>query len=142
MSILIIGPEEERLIEAAIAKARADVLPLEALARYGNVDGKPTLMLDERKPGSADLREMAYPPQQIMLGTYRAAFSFEYQPYGLCKHLSVSSRNKGKVPGLEVMIMICEAFGMSGVPLKRPGQIWTEEFEPRRMAINIVELDA
>jgi hypothetical protein len=76
-----------------------------------------------------------------MLGTYRAAISFEEQPAGILRHLSVASHAKGKVPGIEVVAMVVEAFGFSGWPLVRPGRIWLEEFEPGHMAVNVLELD-
>lgn len=120
--------------------ARANVVPLEVVERYANRDFKGALMLADRKPGATEVRNL-YEAQQIMLGTYRAAFSFCEQKIGLCRHLSVSSHMKGKVPGLEVMAMVCQAFDMTGIPLRRPGRIWTEEFEPGHMAVNIIELD-
>lgn len=153
MSVLFIGPEEEVKIQAAIECARARPMPLEVLRTIGNSDSKSRLMLAERKAGADAVREQ-YPAINVMLGTYRAAISFEQQPEGVARHLSVSSRAKDKVPGPEVMQMVCAAFGFSkklcaaiGRPeatiLKpnRPVMIWVEEFEPGRMAINIVEIE-
>lgn len=139
MSILVIGPQEEAEIAAAIKRARENPVPLDVARRYA-VKGEGVKLAD-RKPGTDEMRQI-YQPQMVMLGTYRAMFSFEEQAFGLCRHLSVSSQAKGKVPGPEVMQMVCEAFGFSGLPLQHPGKIWVEEFEPGRHAVNFVELDA
>jgi hypothetical protein len=108
-------------------------------------------MLADRKPGAKDIRRK-YPAHNVMLGTYRAAISFEHQPAGLMRHLSVSSRAEGKVPGPEVMNMVCEAFGFSKPlceafinrdvgPVSTSARIWAEEFEAGRMAINVIEVE-
>jgi hypothetical protein len=57
------------------------------------------------------------------------------------RHLSASSSNKKKVPGLEVMKMIAQEFGFSDCPPLRPGRVWLEEFEKGWRAVNIVELE-
>lgn len=138
MSILIIGPDEEKKIAAAIGAARKTPMPWNVMKDIGH-DGRPELLLRERKAGVAEART-SYPPQSVMLGTYRCSLSFEEQPAGLMRHLSVSTR-KGKVPGLEVMAMVLPAFGFSGFPLRRPGRVWTEEFEPGWFAVNVVEVE-
>lgn len=138
MSILVIGPAEEKLIAEAIEAARKNITPLDVVRAYA---AGPTslLLLGDRKVGVDEMRKR-YPPQRVMLGTYRVQFSFEEQPFGNCCHISVSTR-KGKVPGLEVMQMVLPAFGFSGIPLQRPGRVWNEEFEPGWFAINVAELE-
>lgn len=139
MSILIIGPEEENRIAAAIAVARETPVPLRILTAVANQNVGGELLLRDRKVGVGFVRER-YKPQNVMLGTYRCAISFEHQPGGLVRHLSVSTR-KGRIPGLEVMALVIPAFGFSGFPLQRPGNVWNEEFQTDWFAINVAELE-
>jgi hypothetical protein len=140
VSILLVNAAIRLEIAAALERARANPVPWEELKKVA--DGTPTdrLTLADRKPGVADVRKK-YAPQNVMLGTYRAAVSFGYQPAGLFKHLSVSSARKGKVPGPEVMAAVAEEYGFSGWPPMRPSRIWLEEFEPGWHAVNVVELE-
>lgn len=140
MSVLIIGAEEEQAIHRAVTRARAKPKPWALTKAIADGSPKALLLLGDRKVGADKVLEK-YPSQNVMLGTYRAAISFEEQPAGLFKHLSVSSHAKGKVPGPEVMKMVCKAFGFSGLPPTRPGRVWAEEFEPGHIAINIIEIE-
>jgi hypothetical protein len=156
MSVLVIGQQEETAIAAAIKRARANPVPwAEAQAFVADDRDNPTstLMLDERPPGAEHVRQK-YPPQGVKLGTYTAFISFEQQPAGLMRHLSVASQAQGKVPGPEVMHMTAEAFGFSAQlceafrtlrvakNLALPARVWVEEFKPGHMAINVVEAEA
>ena len=139
MSILIIGPAEEKLIADAVAAAKKNAVPWAVLKAVADGGPTATLLLGDRKVGVDEVRAK-YAPQNVMLGTYRCAISFEEQPAGLMRHLSISTR-KGKIPGLEVMAMVLPAFGFSGFPLERPSRVWNEEFEPGWFAVNVVELE-
>lgn len=140
MSVLFIGPEETAKIALAIAEAKKNATPWEALAAIAEGSPTPVYNLADRKPGVEAARKQ-YPAQHLMLGTYHVAISFEHQPAGLFRHLSISSQNKRMVPGLEVLLAVLEAFGFSGWPLQRPNRIWMEEFEPGWRAVNVVELE-
>ncbi len=153
MGILVIGEPEAREIAEAIERARANPVPLEVGETFAARPGTKRLMLSDRKPGTDAFRER-YQPQNVMLGTYRVAFSFEHQRGGLARHLSVSSHTAAKVPGPEVLSMVAEAFGFDPklcealaqhMPAifspSKPFALWAEEYEPGRMAINIVEID-
>ncbi len=139
MSVLILGPAEEHLIHAAVEAARKNPTPWSVIKAIADGSPRATLLLGDRKVGVDEVRAR-YKPQNVMLGTYRCAISFEEQPAGMLRHLSVSTR-KGKVPGIEVMQMVLPAFGFSGIPLTRPGRVWNEEFEPGWFAINVVEIE-
>jgi hypothetical protein len=82
------------------------------------------------------------PSQHILLpGGYRASYSVEQQPPGLCSHLSVSvfgRAKKGACPSPEAVQMIAEEFG---VPFPAD-KMWMEEFDPGEFAINLVSLYA
>jgi hypothetical protein len=153
MSTLVIGPNEEVQILVAIDRARDKPIPWEALAPVAVDTETDTMMLNDFAPGADKVLD-AYPPQNVMLGAYHAAISFEYQPTGLFRHLSVSSKAAGRVPGPEVMQMVCEAFGFSATLCKamgsptatvyspeRPVRVWVEEYSPGHMAINVVEME-
>lgn len=135
MSILIIDEAGQAAITAALERARENAIPWEKLKEGGGTYKKVVTLADRnpnfKKPES----------EHIMLGTYRASISFEHQPSGLYRHLSVSSRNAGRVPGLEVMKMVAEEFGFRNFP-PRPdeGQVWLEEFDKGHHAVNALEL--
>ena len=137
--VLLIGPSEQAEIDAALKRAIANPIPWAVMQAIAMGDDKPTLAMRERPEGTTELRKK-YPSQPVLLGTYLAAISFEHQPAGLMRHLSVSSKRRDKVPGPEVMAMVAEAFGFSGWPPHGPSRVWLEEFEPGRNAVNVVEL--
>lgn len=138
--VLIIGPAEQALIEQALVLARINAVPWERIKALVDRTDATTLLLVDRHEGVDKMRKQ-YPPQNVILGTYRVAISFEHQPVGLIRHLSVSSAHRGKVPGPQVMEMVAKAFGFTHVPPKRPGRVWMEEFEPGRMAVNVAEVE-
>jgi hypothetical protein len=132
MSVVIIGPEEQAEINRIVAEARVNFIPLEALKESALPD-KSVVTLKDRKsvPMRPDNRH-------IMLGDTMAAFSFEQQPAGMCRHLSVSVRWKGKLPHPEAVEMIAKAFGFTEFPT---GITWLEEFEPGHHAVNVVQVE-
>lgn len=140
MGVLLFGPEEKVAIADALTKARQNAIPWEVLEPIADGSAIDSLDLDERE-GDVESVRRKYPAQHVVLGTYRIAISFEYQPVGLFRHLSISSAVKGKVPGLEVLAAVLVEFGFSGCPLQRPGRIWIEEFQPGWRAVNVIELD-
>ena len=154
MSILMIGQREEAEIKNIIAAARAKPKPWVLTKALVQDDPTAVLMLGDRKAGVDEfLKE--YPSHQIMLGTYRVAFSIEEQPAGMFRHLSMSSARAGVVPGPQALQMACEAFGFSSALCaivgsddvhirseQLPSRVWLEEFEPKRFAVNVIELDA
>jgi len=142
MGILIITEVHRRRIAKMIAAARERPVPWELMAPAAKRDDRPVMTLAERVPG------IERPPSQhIILGTYRVAFSFEYQPAGLLRHLSVSSERPGKVPTPAVVDRIAKEFGfefsseavVAGTSTAQ-GRAWLEEFDPGHYAVNIVEL--
>ena len=137
--VLIMNSEVRAAIAQAVKLARARPTPWVPELVDGNQETMVSKLKD-RPSGIADLRKL-YPSQHLRLGTYDTALSFEFQPAGLFKHLSVSAQRRGKVPGLEVMQMLVEEFGFSGWPLVRPGRIWVEEFAPKHHAVNVIELE-
>ena len=138
MSFLIIGPHEQKAIAKALELARDQVMPW-SIGKNIAIDdrAKPTneLTLKDRKHDNPFPRS-----QHLILGSYRCAISFEEQPAGLCRHLSVSVKKRGKTPNPIAMQMLAEAFGFSEFPPSR-GRVWLEEFEPGHHAVNVIELE-
>lgn len=134
MGVLIIGDEEKAAVKIAMEKARAHPVSIEAIkAGALNRQERSVFSLKDRKP---DFKRP--PSENVMFGTYRAAISFEQQPIGLCKHLSISTIRPGTVPGEAVIRQVMKLFGFKiGVA----GQVWFEEFDPGHVAINIVQAD-
>lgn len=125
---LIINEELRGLVKIAMEKARANPVPMTLLSQ-GEVK-KPIITLADRVPGSFR------PPSQhvsIPMG-YRASYSVEEQPPGLCGHLSISVDTVGMCPSYEAAIAIAELFEL------QPIKTWLEEFEPGHHAINFVGL--
>lgn len=135
MSVLVITPNDYAKIDAMVADARKRCIPWSAL-QHGAAIGhdKPVLALEERKPGFE-----RPPSQHIELGSFRVAFSFEEQPAGVCRHLSVSCLRPGKLPAQPVVAMVAEAFGFASFP-PAEGLIWVEEYAPGEYAVNVVEV--
>lgn len=122
-------------IVAAVARARAAPVPRSFLKAF-NVEMPPsgTMALKDRPPGCER------PPSQVVdipVG-YRAAFSFENQPVGLVRHLSVSVDRPGFMPSVAAFYAIAEAFGFRH---DARGQTWLEEFAPGHHAVNLLQSD-
>jgi hypothetical protein len=143
--VLFIGEAELQAIARAIAAAKAKPMPW-AVMQEIVVDDRDhptdTLTLEEReRPERLAEIKREYPSQFVQLGSYSAAISFEEQPIGMMRHLSVASRDPGKAPNEHVVKMVAEVFGLSGWPPSRPYRVWIEEFEPGHVAINLAELE-
>jgi hypothetical protein len=135
MSMLLIDLDARERIAIAIGKARANVIPWEVLAPGIVGEDKPGIALKDRKPGYERPDS-----EHLLLGSYRVAISFEQQPAGLVRHLSVSVPTVGRVPNEAAMRLLCEEFGFAGFP---PifGRVWLEEFDPGHHAINVVQVE-
>ena len=133
---LIIGDAERALIDEAVRRAREHPLSPKDVQRIGETvpQGQPHLSLADR---SGDVRRGPSEPWGVELpGGFQAAISFEHQPIGLCRHLSVSVDKPGYLPHMAAVGMIAEAFGFVA-GMER--HIWVEEFKPGCHAVNVVE---
>jgi hypothetical protein len=140
MSVLILGEIEQKAIAKAVSLARDQALPW-PVAKDIAIDDrdKPTttLTFEERQKFVGPLPRS----QHLLLGSYHCAISFEEQPAGLCRHLSVSvAANPAKLPNAFAMQMLALEFGFNEFPPVTKGRVWKEEFEPGHYAINIVEV--
>jgi hypothetical protein len=136
MPVLMIGATEREKIAKVITHAKAHPLQLDKVKEIGLLDDLPVMRLEDRKTTEFIPSSLAH---VIFPGGFRAAFSHEYQPPGLCSHLSISVFDRGKkgmMPAPEAVALIAEEFG---VPFP-PHKTWTEEFAPGEYAINLVSL--
>jgi hypothetical protein len=139
MRTLLIDDAVKAQIEIAIAEARKHPRPLdEIMATRHDVSGG-TLKLSDRRP---DLKPRPGVGVEIPVG-FLAAISFEQQPVGLCRHLSVSVDGApGAMPHPVAIMAIAKEFGMpveidelKGV---QGAAFWVEEFKPEQYAVNLV----
>lgn len=146
MRALVINDEVRNAIALACARAKANPIPwamVEAMAQKELKFAGLTLSDRRVPPGKR-------PPSQfvpIPIG-YLAAISFEEQPAGLVRHLSVSvdASKQGKMPSPEAVEMIAKEFGFKFSTLIKGlelGEIhvWSEEFAPGERALNMVQID-
>lgn len=147
MGILIISDQDRQTIRTAIEAAKANPMPLAVGESVGFLKPRPVLELADFNPRGSEVRTR-YPVQRFVLGNYRVSFSYEEQPAGYVRHLSVSCANaeSGMVPNKYVMQMLAEEFGFSAkcilwTTADGKSLMWNEEYEPGCYAINVIELD-
>src|SRR5262245_48829470 len=132
MGVLVISEVEQATIRAALERAAKHPIPLDVIKASAAPD-KVHVKLEDRKAKA--LKRPQSENVLLPIG-YRAAISFEQQPMGLCKHLSISVGRPGYLPSPEAVKAIAREFGMIwpnvGVHL------WIEEFEPGHDAINLL----
>jgi hypothetical protein len=132
--ILIIDADAQARIAAALARAREKPIPWEELSAHLVPDHQHKVVIELADRRSVPRRD----PEQVLLAHgYRAAITFEQQPAGLVKHLSVSVDTPGRVPNPPAMQMILQAFEFNTDQL---GHFWLEEFAPGHHAVNVAEL--
>lgn len=144
MAVLMISPEIQTAIKAAVEKARENPLPLkDVLKLQATIDQSSTVVTNEkREKAVALLKDEIFSRRNVFVEIpvgFLAAISFEQQPDGLTRHLSVSVEREGKLPSPQAVKMIAEEFGFQFNRML-PGRLWIEEFEPGKRAVNLVEL--
>lgn len=137
MRALIINPEIQAQIKNVCDEARKKTLPWSILKKYVVPDLN-EVRLSDRKPGSEEVIDRG--EQIVIPNGYLVMLSFEEQPDGIMRHLSVSLVDSKKMPSPEAVDMILSEFGFDTIPM-RTSRIWMEEFEPGRFAINVCQLD-
>jgi len=70
--------------------------------------------------------------------SYRVVFSFEKQPVGWCRHLSVSIPDKTKLPNVPAVEMIMHEFGFVGT-ITDLDSLWIDD-KSNPHSINIVQI--
>jgi hypothetical protein len=132
--VMILSAAKLDEIKAAVARAVAKPISFETL-KAGAIPAKFDVKLADRKPGF----ERPESEHIYIDDGYRASFSVEEQPAGLCNHLSVSVDTPGRVPSQSAMSVLAEAYGMGSDAVEK-GRVWVEEFDPGHHAVNLVTL--
>src|SRR5262245_60720176 len=128
MSALMIGEREREQIQSAMARALAKPVPTSMLKNMAYDDqSRHAFRLHDRDENRAPFFWKLDYIQRVELPVgFTAVISFEEQPVGLCKHLSVSIDKHGMLPNLEAVKMIGKEFGIVDPPIS----IFIEEYEP------------
>jgi hypothetical protein len=135
---LIIGQPERNAIANALSNARDQTVSMETITNWAASipQDRSKVRLRDRDP------KFKRPPAQEVLieDGFRVCVSFENQPMGLCRHLSVSIDTKVHegLPSREAVSVLMHEFGV------KPDRVvagWTEEYEPGEWAVNILALD-
>jgi hypothetical protein len=142
MRALLLNAEICRAIDAAVDAARATPVSWETFkTMIGSIDQNTvSVALKDRPPN------FKRPPAHHVLIPvgFRAAISFEDQPAGLVRHLSISveSNAAGAIPNIPSILAVAKAFGFI-LPegLESIDRVWTEEYEPGKWAVNLLQLD-
>lgn len=118
-----------------MARAREKPTPLKLMERMAYVNqGAKAFTLKDRK---VEWGWKAQYVEEVQLERgFTAVISFEEQPCGLCKHLSIGLDDTTKLPHPEAVKMIAEEFGITAIITG-----YIEEYKPDRFAVNIVALD-
>lgn len=136
MTMLIIGPDEERCIAALIDLARANPLTREYLTRMSRGFDP----ADPSTRGAAGEMVPLHFTIDLPIGV-RVTYTEEDQPVGRCRHLSVSVERAGALPAPVLIDELLVQFGFAG-RVRMPGadlMIWPEHYASGRVAVNVLE---
>lgn len=126
-SLFLLDDTIKTAIADLVAKAEKNVIQLKTVeAVLANPHGK------AKKDYLRQMRR-----QTLHVLTYAYTFSFEEQPTGRYRHLSVSVERKGRVPLPQAIDMVLPLFGFKGNV--QTTQHWLEELGNDRVAINFIE---
>src|SRR4030095_10925302 len=122
--LLIINADTKPAIAEAVRRAREMPVPLVTVMQSAHVENVATLTLADKAKREYPPR----PPRQMVAIDYgfMAMFSFEDQPAGLVRHLSISVDRPGKLPRPEFVAMIAREFGFVSVPPESGCLFWSE----------------
>ena len=136
---LVINEMARIVITEVIERARKHPMPVTEAMAIAVRDPGPTLMLHERPAATQGYGRRRNVEQIELFDGYQCAFSFEEQPHGIVRHLSIAVNNPGNVPMPAAVQMICKEFGFREFP-PLYGRVWVEEFRPGEFAVNVAEL--
>lgn len=122
MPVLVMGPDQREALKKVREYAEANPVTSERFQRIMHGE-EPTVCEDPRFQA------------ELPVG-YRVAFSIEDQPKaGKVRHLSMSVDRRGKLPSLEVVLMVMEELGFRAKSFKEVSRAWVEN----NIAINVLE---
>jgi hypothetical protein len=126
------------LIDEITRKKIADVIRYAEENVYSMDDLLDMINGQLRPPGDDVFRVIVIP-----IG-YRTVYSLEDQASGMCRHISISVPNSGKLPSIPAVQMIIKEFGFKNdlvIPsdINVPIKIDVEELGDNHQAISIIE---
>ena len=121
---LVITDTERAAIKKVIAHAEQNVFSVRDIFQS----------IQRKKPPVGDVPAFVC----VVPFGYRCVFSFEHQPHGQYRHLSVSVLGDGVAPNPEAVQMLATEFGFRG-QLDNDMLIWTEPFGENKIAVNVAQ---
>jgi len=80
---------------------------------------------------------------QLSVGDFRCVLTVEEQPFGMCRHLSVSVNDDGEAPDPTIVLLFMKGFGFKSESLDKVEGLWLEPIPtkdcPKKIAVNILE---
>ena len=121
MRALIIGPAEREKLQELDRRARARIVDAKAA-----VEDSPEAQRRSNQAQTIDLP----------VG-FAVTLTYEHQPAGLFRHVSVSVDRPRKMPTPEAVDMILASLGMQ--PITHSARVWIETISPTLSAINLLQ---
>jgi len=128
MAALLITPEVRKRIREVRDYANANAIPQDELL---------AMIAGKLAPIGDDPKHVCMIPNG-----FRAVFSTEDQPPGLCRHLSVSVENPDRIPNVHAVNILMEEFGFTAKVGDGLTHVYQEVIDPRtkHRAINVIEI--
>lgn len=138
MAAVLIDDRVRADIAHALEQARANVIPWETMKTHvaGN-QATATLNLEDRNPDAKGERPPSYCVTFSGSGV-TACVSFEEQPAGILRHLSISTGRPERLVSPTIAEQICAEFG---IVMLKAARIWVEEYKPGYRAVNVVAIE-
>jgi hypothetical protein len=124
MSIAFINPQIEKAVKACVAWAEANPVTLAEMERR---------VADPTIEPIGQTNYVEFGPR------VRVAFSIEVHPGGRMRHMSISNGQKNSVPDA-MAFALAPRFGFWSVKRSDFACLWTEEYEPKQFALNLLQL--
>ena len=130
MGVLFFDDTVRKIIKNMIAFAEKNKITLSTLKKMVKGDVMPV---------GAD------PDRNLIIGTHRIVFSIEQQPFGWCRHISISvlkTDGVSDLPSIPAVLEIIKEFGFEHKELGKRSEFfnyWIEEISKNEHAINVVE---
>ena len=148
-TIFIVNDDIRKRIKALKKRAARNIVSLDQLKQMNNPYSSSS---NSSSSSSSSFVVGDDPANSIIAGNHRIVFSFEEQPKGLFKHISISCISlidkKVELPHPTVVSIILKEFGFKNINLQvdennsNDFYLWKEAVNEGIEAINILERDA
>jgi len=127
-TLLVIDGAIQKRIKEVIEFSTANPTPLEVIKKLAETKEKGMLIPDLNSESQIDIP-----------GGLSVVYTHEEQPNNvICRHLSVSSVLKGRMPSEEAVMMMMNFFGFENLNI-RELTFWIEDCGGEQKAVNIIE---